>query len=422
MPGPLAGIKVVEFSQIIAGPFAGMLLADMGADVIKIEPPHGEPWRLNNQFIPLESRTFISLNRGKRSLPLDLTRPEATEIVDRLVADADVVIVNYRPDVSRKLRIDYERLSELNPRLIYCDNTAFGRRGPHSQRPGYDIVAQAITGLMASEGKVVDGVLQYIVSTPIADFATGLAMAWGICAALYVRERTGKGQKIETTLLASALAVQTSRFTWIEAIDAEPYRDFMADLARMRAEGRPFEEIYARYLEFRPRPPGNIYYRTYQTKDGVIAVGCLSDPLRKRLLQVLGLHDIRFDPDYDPQSPEAIEFGKQLTRQAEAIFRQRTTAEWLRILDEAGIPAGPVRFTEELFEDEQVLANNLVVELEHSVVGRIKMVGPVITMSETPLEARSASPALGEHTEEILTALGYSPAQVEELRKKGVTR
>jgi crotonobetainyl-CoA:carnitine CoA-transferase CaiB-like acyl-CoA transferase len=399
-----------------------MLLADMGADVIKIEPPHGEPWRLNMQFIPLESRTFISLNRGKRSLPLDLIRPEATEIVDRLVAEADVVIVNYRPDVSRKLRIDYERLSEINPRLIYCDNTAFGRRGPHSQRPGYDIVAQAITGLMASEGKVVDGVLQYIVSTPIADFATGLAMAWGICAALYVRERTGKGQKIETTLLASALAVQTSRFTWIEAIDAEPYRQFMADLERMRAEGRPFEEVYARYLEFRPRPPGNIYYRTYQTKDGVIAVGCLSDPLRKRLLQVLGLHDIRFDPDYDPQSPEAIEFGRQLTRQAEAIFRQRTTAEWLRILDEAGIPAGPVRFTEELFEDEQVLANNLVVELEHSVVGRIKMVGPIISMSGTPLEARSASPALGEHTEEILTALGYSPAQVEELRKKGVTR
>ena len=422
MPGPLAGIKVVEFSQIIAGPFAGMLLADMGADVIKIEPPHGEPWRLNMQFIPLESRTFISLNRGKRSLPLDLIRPEATEIVDRLVAEADVVIVNYRPDVSRKLRIDYERLSGINPRLIYCDNTAFGRRGPHSQRPGYDIVAQAITGLMASEGKVVDGVLQYIVSTPIADFATGLAMGWGICAALYVRERTGKGQKIETTLLASALAVQTSRFTWIEAIDAEPYRQFMADLERMRAEGRPFEEIYARYLEFRPRPPGNIYYRTYQTKDGVIAVGCLSDPLRKRLLQVLGLHDIRFDPDYDPQSPEAIEFGKQLTQQAEAIFRQRTTAEWLRILDEAGIPAGPVRFTEELFEDEQVLANNLVVELEHSVVGRVKMVGPIISMSETPLEARSASPALGEHTEEILTGLGYSPAQVEELRKKGVTR
>ncbi len=422
MPGPLAGIKVVEFSQIIAGPFAGMLLADMGADVIKIEPPGGEPWRLNMQFVPLESRTYISLNRGKRSLPLDLTKPEATQIVDRLVAGADVVIVNYRPDVSRKLKIDYERLSAINPRLIYCDNTAFGRQGPHSQRPGYDIVAQAISGLMASEGKIVDGVPQYIVSSAIADFATGLAMAWGICAALYARERTGKGQKIETTLLASALALQTSRFTWIDLIDAEPYRQFMADLARMRAEGRPFEEIYARYLEFRPRPPGNIYYRTYQTADGVIAVGCLSDPLRKRLLEVLGLHDIRFDPDYDPQSPRAIEFGKELTRQAEAVFRQRTTAEWLRILDEAGIPAGPVRFTEELFEDEQVLANNLVVELNHSVVGRIKMVGPIITMSETPLEARSASPALGEHTDEILTALGYTPAQVEELRKRGVTR
>lgn len=422
MPGPLAGIRVIEFSQIIAGPFAGMLLADMGADVIKIEPPHGEPWRLNMQFVPGESRTFISLNRGKRSLPLDLTKPEATEIVDRLVADADVVIVNYRPDVSRRLNIHYERLSAINPRLIYCDNTAFGRRGPHCQRPGYDIVAQAITGLMASEGKIVDGVPQYVISTPVADFATGLAMAWGICAALYVRERTGRGQKIETTLLASALAVQTSRFTWVEVIDAEPYRQFMADLERMRAEGRSFEEVYARYLGFRPRPPGNIYYRTYQTKDSVIAVGCLSDPLRKRLLEVLGLHDIRFDPGYDPQSPEAVEFGKELTKKAEAIFCQRTTAEWLRILDEAGIPAGPVRFTEELFEDEQVLANNLVVELQHSVVGRVRMVGPIISMSETPLEARSASPALGEHTDEILAAMGYPPDQVADLKKRGVTR
>lgn len=422
MPGPLAGIKVIEFSQIIAGPFAGMLLADMGADVIKIEPPEGEPWRLNMPIVPLESRSFISLNRGKRSLPLDLTRPEATEIVDRLVAGADVVIVNYRPDVAPKLKIDYERLSAINPRLIYCDNTAFGRRGPESRRPGYDIIAQAISGLMASEGKISDGVPQYIVSTPVADFATGLAMAWGICAALYVRERTGRGQKVETTLLASALAVQTSRFTWVELVDAEPHRQFLADLGRMRAEGRPFEEVYARYLEFRPRPPGNIYYRTYQTKDSVIAVGCLSDPLRKRLLEVLGLHDIRFDPDYDPASPRAVEFGRELTRQAEAVFRRRTTAEWLRTFDEAGIPAGPVRFAEELFDDEQVLANDLVVELNHSVVGRVKMVGPIISMSETPLEARSASPALGEHTEEVLASLGYTPAQVAELRKRGVTR
>jgi formyl-CoA transferase len=399
-----------------------MLLADMGADVIKVEPPWGEPWRLNQQFMPLESRTFISLNRGKRSLPLDLTKPEAREIAHKLARQVDVVIVNFRPDVPAKLGIDYETLSALNPRLIYCENTAFGSRGPHSHRPGYDIIAQAMTGLMAAEGKVRDGVPEQIVSTAVADYSTGITIAWGVCAALFHRERTGRGQKLETTLLGTALGVQTSRMLLVESLEGETRRALLEELAHLRAAGASYEEQQEHYQKSRNRPPGNIYYRTYQTRDGHMAVGCLSEPLRKRLADVLGLHDIRFEPGYNAKTPEARAFGDELTKKAEALFLQKTTEEWLRVLDEARIPAGPVMFSEELLEDPQVLANGLVTELEHSKAGKITMVAPFLTMSETPLESRMASPALGEHTEAILGGLGYGAAEVAALREKGVTR
>jgi crotonobetainyl-CoA:carnitine CoA-transferase CaiB-like acyl-CoA transferase len=422
MPGPLDGVRVLEFTEIIAGPFGGMLLSDMGADIIKVEPPWGEPWRIYQEFIPTESRTYISLNRGKRSLPLDLTRPEALEVVYRLLPRMDVVIINARPDVPYKLGIDYETLSARNPRLIYCENTAFGRKGPQSHRPGYDIIAQAMTGLMAAEGKALDGVPQQIVSTAIADFASGIAIAWGVCAALYSRERTGKGQKIETTLLASALAVQTGRMLQVAAVDDEPRAAFLEALAQLKERGAPYEEVLARHQELTPRPPGNIYYRTYQARDGFLAVGCLSAPLRRRLANALGLDDIRFQPGYDPRSEEAKTFGEQLVKKAEELFREKTVDEWLTLLDKAGVPAGRVRFTEELIADEQVIANDLVVELEHSLAGKLKMVGPLLKMSGTPLKARSASPALGEHTDEILGALGYTAEEIQRLKDAGVTR
>ena len=240
MPGALSGIKVLEFSEYIAGPFAGMLLSDLGADVIKIEPPGGEPWRHASPFIPNESRNFISLNRGKRSLPLDLKRPEAREIVYKLLEDTDVVLVNARPDVAARLGIDYDTLSAKRPGLVYCDNTAFGRTGPDRHRPGYDLIAQAVTGLMASEAKTEDGLPLRIQSTPVADFATGMAMAWGICAALYHRERTGRGQMVETTLLGTALAFQTMVFTQVEAIDQGPRTGFLDTLDGLRDSAAPF--------------------------------------------------------------------------------------------------------------------------------------------------------------------------------------
>ena len=423
MPPPLDGVTVLEFSEIIAGPYGGMLLADMGADVIKVEPPWGEPWRFQESFIPNESRAFISLNRGKRSLPLDLNRPEAKRIVDQLIPDTDVVVINARPDVPYNLGIDWERLSAKNPRLIYCENTAYGRKGPHSYRPGYDLIVQAMTGLMASEGKVVDGVPQHIVSTAIADYATGVAIAWGVCAALYHRERTGKGQKIETSLMATALSLQTSRFIQVAAVDDERRAEFAEELARDREGGVAYEETYARYLNrFSPRRRGfHVYYRTYQAKDGVLAVGCLSDRLRKRVSDLMGLDDIRFEPGYDPYSEETAAFNEALVTRAEALFLEKTVGEWLALFDEAGVPAGPVRFAEELTDDEQVVANGVVVELEHSLAGSLKMVGPLLKMTETPLEARSASPFLGEHSSAILARLGYGPDDIQRLIDEGVT-
>jgi crotonobetainyl-CoA:carnitine CoA-transferase CaiB-like acyl-CoA transferase len=392
----------------------------MGANVIKIEPPEGEPWRLIAQFVPKESRWYVSLNRNKRSLVLDLNRPETREVLERLAPSMDVAIVNYRPDVAEKLGIDYPSLRALNPRLIYCDNTAYGRKGPEAHRGGYDIVVQGMTGLMALDGKSKDGVPQ-VPTLPAADFMAGTMMAWAICAALFHRQRTGQGQKIETSLLGSALAAQTGWFLSVHAVDLEWQREFVEKLHDTLGNGPDYEEIHELWLARRPvTRVGNIYYRVFRTKDSFVVVGCLADPLRKKLCDVLGLHDIRFEPGWDPGSQEAQEFGQRLVAQAEEIFRQRTTEDWVRIFDERGVPSGPLRFVEELLEDPQVLANDLVMEVEHSLVGTVRTVGPPVKMGESPLRVQRASPALGEHTDDVLTEFGYAPDQIADLRARGV--
>ncbi len=423
MPGPLAGIRVLEFTEIIAGPFAGMLLSDMGAEIIKVEPPEGEPWRLVAQFVPTESRGYISLNRGKRSLTLDLSRPEAREVVCRLVPDLDVVLVNYRPDVAEKLGIGYESLSAINPRLVYCDNTAFGRKGPQSHRPGYDIIVQGLSGVMATEGKMQEGV-PLLNAIPVADYSTGIMMAWAVCAALFARERTGRGQRIETTLLGSALAVQTGSFQVVESVDSEWRQQFLDRLGQARSEGSDYEELRKFLVATRPVVAvGNIHYRAFKTKDSYVVVGALSAALRKKLCAALGVEDKRIDdPQWDPMPPQSREYAKALVKQAEAVFLERTTDEWLALFDEAGVPAGPFKFTQELMDDPQVTANDLQVDVEHPLVGTVRMVGPPLQMSETRLQVQGPSPALGQHTDEILSSLGYSGEQIASLREAGVIR
>jgi len=420
-PGPLAGVRVLEFSEIIAAPFGGMLLSDMGADVIKVEPPSGDPWR---GFQPLglrEGRGYISLNRGKRGIALDLNHPDGRAAVHRIAETADVAIVNYRPDVAAKLQIDYDTLSTINPRIIYCDNTAFGRRGPWAHRPGYDLIAQAVTGLMSVEGREERGV-PLLNALPSADISTGIAIAWGVCAALYARERTGRGQVINTTLMGSALMIQNTRFMSIEATDAEQRQQAVAKVNELRRQGASYKEQLAAVHNIRP-VIGNIYYRCYRTADGFIAVGCLSTPLRVKLLGALGMSDWRIGlrpGEIDPTDAETQQRAQALVEEAEAIFARRSTDEWLRILDGAGVPAGPLKFTEELLDDRQVVENGFVTAFDHPLMGPVRMAGPMIQMSHTPLQPQGPSPTLGQHTDELLSEIGYDAARIEELRAEGV--
>ena len=333
MPGPLEGVRVADFTEIIAGPLAGRILAEQGADVIKIEPPWGEPWRLTQRFTAPdskpESRTFMTYNRGKRSLPLDLTKPEAQEVLSRLVSHIDVVLVNYRPDVAIKLGVDYEKLAAINPRLVYCELTAYGRRGPDSHRPGYDMIIQAMTGMIASETKTVDDVPSWVWSSPLIDTASGIAMAGSVSAALFARERTGMGQKIETTLLGQALNLMGARFLHVEKLDREMREKTLQDIGEQREAGASYDDLVALSPGSRRREHhGNIYYRVYMAADGPIGVGCLSQPLRLRLLETLDLTDESMAPDWDPTKPESREYSRDLERRAEELFRGKTSGEW----------------------------------------------------------------------------------------------
>lgn len=421
MPGPLDGIKIIEFTQIIAAPFGGMLLADMGAEIIKVEPLEGEPWRLHTEFIPKESKTFIGLNRGKKSLPLDLQSPEGLEIAQKLVADADVVIINARPDVPKNLGIDYETLSQINPKIIYCDNTAFGRRGPHGYRPGYDLIVQAMSGLLAADNKVVDGVPQQVTATAVADYTTGVAIAWGVSAALFSREKTGKGQKIDTTLLSTSLLIQGG-FMELEDHGKDEKDELVETLGALREARLPYTSLLEQQQVYSPfNTAFRIYYTTYQTSNDVIAIACLSNRLRKKAADAIGVIDPRFSDDFDPDDPDSIDAIESLSEQIKSILITKTCQEWLAIFDDAGVPAGPVRFIQELTDDEQVIANDMVVEVNHSLAGKVRMAGPMIQMSETPLEAKSASPALGEHTDQIMLELGYSEEEITDLRSRNIT-
>ncbi len=421
MPGPLDGIKVADFTEVIAGPLAGRLLADLGAEVIKVEPPWGDPWRFTQRFTPTESRNFMAYNSGKSSLPLDLTNDAAKEIVSRLVAQVDIALVNYRPDVAVKLGVDYESLSLLNPTLVYCELTAFGRQGPDAHRPGYDMIIQAMTGMVASETKMVNGVPSWVWSSPLVDTAAGLCIAESVCAALFARERTGLGQKIETSLLASALTLMGGRFLHVESLDKEMRVKTVNDLQDMRAAGASYNQLVDSSPGSRRKQyHGNIYYRVYMTADGPIGVGCLSDALRRRLAELLGFADQALEPGWDPDQPESQAYTRKLETWTESLFIEKSSEEWLELLESKGIPAGPVRFIEELFDDPQVLANGLVTEVVHSQAGTVRMVGPMAQFGGTPLPATKASPALGEHSAEVLRWLGFTQSDIEKFREAGV--
>jgi len=418
--GPLNGIRVLEFTQIIAGPLGCQLLSDLGADVIKVEPPQGEPWRLSAQFVPLESKVFHALNRGKRSLAIDMAAPEAQEAIHRLMPAIDVVVINYRPDVARRLGIDYETLSSIRPDIIYMDNTAFGRHGDMANRPGYDIVVQAVAGLNSQVGKVDDR------GTPLAppafaDTTTAYSIATGVCAALYHRALTGEGQRVETSLLINALTIHMSAFSAIPAADFEERAAFSELLEKSRAEG----VTYAEFLKLRDeliRKGHNFYYRCFVTKDGAIAVGALSASLRAKVRTVLQIEHNRDEPGYNAGDPEQQRIDREMALHVEEIIRAETCDYWEKAFEAGGVPVSRINFVQELVDHPQVLANDYVVEVEHDLTGPEWLSAPPWTMSKTPPAAQGASPPLGRDTDSILASLGYSDEEIDNMRSCGVIR
>jgi crotonobetainyl-CoA:carnitine CoA-transferase CaiB-like acyl-CoA transferase len=268
---------------------------------------------------------------------------------------------------------------------------------------------------MSSENKTINGVPQPIQSSAVADFTTGLGMAWSICAALFHREKTGLGQKIETTLLGSALSLQNGKFFESNTFDNEIRSEFKKNLNDMKEKGSSYMDIQEEYQKMNYKTAHNHYYRTYQVKNGIIAVGCLSEPLRKKMADTLGITDTRFDEGYDQYSDEALKSNEKLVKIFEAHMIKKTVSDWLNIFDKAGVPSGEVKFVEELTDNPQVIENDLVKEIEHPVLGNIKMVGPMVKMSETPLSIHLPAPELGEHSNEVLKKLGFDDDLISEI-------
>jgi crotonobetainyl-CoA:carnitine CoA-transferase CaiB-like acyl-CoA transferase len=418
--GALEGVRILDCTQIIAGPLAGSLLSEMGADVVKVEPIEGEPWRLQAEIVPKESKTYIAMNRGKRGLAINFKDGRAHAIRIKLIEWADVLLTNYRPGVPEALKIDYDSARGINPGIIYCESTAFGKEGPDAERRGYDIVAQAMSGLATTGANLRDGTLVPIPIAP-ADVMTGFAMAWAVSAALFHREKTGEGQRIDASLLLTALSLQGG-FKEIEAFDVEPREHWLSTLRDLRTGGETIEGTLEEKRRTLPALAGNVYYRSYQTSDGYLSVGCLGPTPRARFRKAVSVRDPRYDADFDSTPDNLRVAGEQLVTECEAVFLTRTTEDWLKHLDAHDIAAGPVRFVEELWDDPQVAANDFVAEYEHSILGPMRAARPVVSMSGTPTRVQRASPALGEHNDEVLVSLGFAEDEIAKLRSQGTIR
>lgn len=417
MPGALEGVRVLDCTQIIAGPLAGSLLTEMGADVVKIEPLEGEPWRLQAEIIPKESKAFLTQNRGKRSLTLNFKDPASAEIRDALIRWADVLLTNYRPGVPESLGIDYESAKRIKPDIIYAENTAFGKLGPHKDRRGYDIVAQAMSGLTTSNPNIQNGLPMQVGFAP-ADVVSGVALAWGITAALFHRERTGEGQAINSSLMLTALSLQAGSRE-IVAMDEEPRQARLAAINALRAKGADIADIYAERRALMPELAGNVYYRPYKTKDGYLVVGCLGPGPRARFREALQFTDPRYEPGFD--GSRLKEVGQELVATCEAKFLERTNDEWIAYLDARDIAVGPLKFIEEMPGDPQVEANGFLEEYEHTLLGTLRGPSPIVRMSGTPTRIQRAAPALNEHGEQVLRELGFNEEQIAGFRERKIT-
>lgn len=404
--GPLNGVRVLELAEDLAGAFAGQIVADQGAEVIKLERPQGDPLREYSAYAPGESKLFQSLNRGKKSVVVDVETEAGREIIRKLAKRTDVVITSLSRGILESLRVDYEAVRKENESIVYVELTAFGTKGPWADRVGNDLVMQAFTGLMASENKrLPDGAPAAIRSTQTPARTAGIMAALGVSTGLFYRKRTGKGQRIETSQLVTALAVQAGRTSSNPPADARTRTPALERLRQARAEHEGFDAIQQARGMMRVAV-GNIFYRAFQSRDGAVFIGALSRPLRaraRRALETEFMH--RDDPNWDPTDPETAKLAEEQVRLVEERFRKYTTQEWEARCDAENVPVGEVVFPEDLAQSEQAQANHYILEVEHETAGTQQHVAPIAKFNAFPTPAIEGAPSLGRDTEAVLKEL-----------------
>ena len=423
MAGPLEGIRVLEFTQIIAGPMCGVALADLGADIVKVEPLDGGPSRRRRSAIPGENKSFHSLNRGKRSLALDLKHPDAQRLVQRLVPTFDVVVSNMGYGAAARLGVDYETLRQYRADLIYAENTGFGGHGRNASRAGSDIVAQAYSGMMAAEVKCDElGGPELVQCTGIVDYPAGIVLAMGVCAALVHRERTGEGQQIRSSLLATGMTMMGREIARSPVFDAATRDPLMERIEAVRERGGDYCEVVNERggVYDLLGPQVRLYYGGYAVREGAIIIGALTDRNRDQIRALLGIEDdptedLEFDV-LDPANRPAID---RTHRKIAEAFSARTADEWIAELDRLGVPASKVHLPEELADDPGVQEAGIMLDVEHALVGREQFVGPLVEMSGSPTGSPRPSPLLGHHTREILEEAGLAADEVDDLYERG---
>ena len=395
--GPLSGVKVIDLSHVMAGPACTLLLADMGADVVKVEkiPGGDDAHRMLPPAIGDESAAFLMMNRNKRGMAVDLKTEAGRQALLRVLEDADVLVENYRRGTMERMGLGYEALHALNPRLIYCTISGFGRTGPYADRGGFDLVAQGMSGLMSITGEG-PGRPPVKVGSPITDITAGILACVGILAALYSRASTGKGQLVDTSLFEAGIM----HTYWQSAI--------------CFATGTPPGAMGSAH-------PLNAPYQAFRTADGWITVGAANQTNWERLLDALGAQELGNDPRF------ALNAGRmghlpELTVELTHYFERASSAEWLARLEKAGVPAGPVLDVKQMHSDPQALARKMIVETTHSTAGKVKGIGLPIKFSETPGNMTRPAPKFGQHTRDVLREHGFSDAEIDEMIAAGAVQ